>query len=294
MLSSMRPIFSLGPLFLVLVACAEGTVLIEDDDGDGGSDAGGGSQSTAASMTKSTGSAGDPCGDGSIDAGEECDGSNLSGKTCEALAFASGTLGCNATCTLDTSGCIQTLCDNGMLDDGEDCDGTDLGASTCVTAGFAGGDLACAPETCLFDTAGCREVVNEGFEGGAFPTGFTTNGWSVASGVANAGTYAMRSGIIGDYGTTSAFLTLQVDVAGGSISFFHSESTELDYDFLEFYVDGVMQSSWSGITSWSQATFALGVGTHSLEWRYAKDGSLYDGSDTVYVDQVTSVNGYIP
>jgi hypothetical protein len=45
------------------------------------------------------------CGNGIIESGEECDGSNLGGQTCESLGYYSGTLSCNPDCTFDTSNC---------------------------------------------------------------------------------------------------------------------------------------------------------------------------------------------
>lgn len=51
---------------------------------------------------------GDPptCGNGVIDEGEQCDGDNLGGFTCEALGYSVGTLACDPfTCTFDASMC---------------------------------------------------------------------------------------------------------------------------------------------------------------------------------------------
>ncbi|KKS41490.1 MAG: hypothetical protein UV02_C0026G0004 [Candidatus Kuenenbacteria bacterium GW2011_GWA2_42_15] len=45
------------------------------------------------------------CGDGNIDAGEECDGSNVNGKTCADMGFAGGSLACSSTCKFDKSHC---------------------------------------------------------------------------------------------------------------------------------------------------------------------------------------------
>lgn len=47
------------------------------------------------------------CGNGTREAGEPCDGADLGGSNCVSLGFASGTLRCAATCTLDTSGCAR-------------------------------------------------------------------------------------------------------------------------------------------------------------------------------------------
>ena len=52
---------------------------------------------------------GNTCGNGSIEAGETCDGSNLNGASCTSLGFTSGALGCAASCRFDTSGCVGAL-----------------------------------------------------------------------------------------------------------------------------------------------------------------------------------------
>jgi hypothetical protein len=46
------------------------------------------------------------CGDGTIQAGEDCEGGNLGGASCASLGFSDGgTLACTADCRFDTSGC---------------------------------------------------------------------------------------------------------------------------------------------------------------------------------------------
>jgi len=47
------------------------------------------------------------CGDATVNvaAGEECEGDELAGATCEGLGFDGGVLSCEAGCTYDTSGC---------------------------------------------------------------------------------------------------------------------------------------------------------------------------------------------
>jgi len=45
------------------------------------------------------------CSNGNIDPGEQCDGNDLGGKTCQDFGFTGGTLSCNSNCTFNTSGC---------------------------------------------------------------------------------------------------------------------------------------------------------------------------------------------
>ncbi len=96
------------------------------------------------------------CGDGAVDGGEECDGSDLDMNDCRSVpgGFGGGTLRCTSTCRFDTSAC--TLCGNGVIDSGEQCDGTRLGGATCTSigGGFTGGTLRCGG-TSRYDTTGC-------------------------------------------------------------------------------------------------------------------------------------------
>ena len=45
------------------------------------------------------------CGNGIVESGEQCDGSNLAGQTCIGLGYDGGTLSCNQDCTFNTSQC---------------------------------------------------------------------------------------------------------------------------------------------------------------------------------------------
>lgn len=47
------------------------------------------------------------CGDDRVATNEDCDGTSLGGATCSSQGFDTGTLGCTATCTYDTSGCAD-------------------------------------------------------------------------------------------------------------------------------------------------------------------------------------------
>jgi cysteine-rich repeat protein len=47
------------------------------------------------------------CGDGSLDNGEQCDGSNLGGASCASLGYSGGTLSCTTACAFNTSGCTS-------------------------------------------------------------------------------------------------------------------------------------------------------------------------------------------
>ena len=58
--------------------------------------------------TCSGGGGGAVCGNGVKEGGEQCDGSDLGGTTCQSLGYSGGTLSCNADCTYNTSQCTNT------------------------------------------------------------------------------------------------------------------------------------------------------------------------------------------
>jgi hypothetical protein len=91
------------------------------------------------------------CGDGTVDAGEECDGAPPRDTTCASLGFARGKLACTQ-CHVDASGCIA--CGNGAINGKEQCDGGDLGGRSCADLGFTGGALGCSAH-CRLDTSTC-------------------------------------------------------------------------------------------------------------------------------------------
>ncbi len=106
------------------------------------------------------------CGNGLAEPGEDCDGVDVRGLTCEdfGLAGPQTALACTSSCRFDTSGCSEPECGNGLAEPGEDCDGSDLRGESCESLGFGflGGTLACLPD-CRFDVSDCT------VEGGGEP-----------------------------------------------------------------------------------------------------------------------------
>lgn len=128
----------------------------------------------------------------------------------------------------------------------------------------------------------------EGFESGALPSGWTSSGsasWTIDTTTPRAGSYAARSGVITHSQSTSLFRTVTLSSAG-NLRFWYRVSSESSYDYLRVYVDGVEKGSWSGTVSWAQASYPLTAGTHTVEWRYTKDGSVSSGSDAAWIDDV--------
>jgi len=81
---------------------------------------------------------------------------------------------------------------------------------------------------------------------------------------------------------------IQTTVSGARmVSFYWKVSSEEDFDFLEFYIDGSPEDRISGSVDWQQKTYTITTsGLHALEWRYVKDGSVDSDSDCGWVDKV--------
>ncbi len=98
------------------------------------------------------------CGNDVVEAGEECDGTDLDNETCLTLGYYGGDLSCTDQCEFDLTDCEAAgWCGDGVLQEAEEeCDGTEWGTITeCADLdGFTGGDLSCAAD-CTFDTSLC-------------------------------------------------------------------------------------------------------------------------------------------
>lgn len=137
-----------------------------------------------------------------------------------------------------------------------------------------------------------RAVVNEGFETGDFSGLSWVHGgnvpWTIVAD-AYEGTFAARSGAIGNAQTSVLELTL--DLTGwevNTISFAWRTSCEEGYDFLRFYVDNVEKFSWSGVLSSFMYPSAIDIapGVRTFKWVYSKDASDFAGLDCAWIDKI--------
>ncbi len=128
-----------------------------------------------------------------------------------------------------------------------------------------------------------------------FETGdFLSYNWIIDAGNADwtidtdayEGTNSAKSGTITDDQYSELSITCDVS-ADGEISFWSKVSSEVDYDYLRFYIDANQQDQWAGNTSWAEQTYDVSAGLHTFKWIYEKDGSVTNGSDCAWVDFIT-------
>ncbi len=97
----------------------------------------------------------DPCGNGQLDPGEECDGDDLDAQSCATLDLGGGDLSCQDSCFFDTSACTNMpVCGNDVREPGEICDTSEVFDCEDADADrYIGGDVVCTG--CTFDYGDC-------------------------------------------------------------------------------------------------------------------------------------------
>lgn len=125
--------------------------------------------------------------------------------------------------------------------------------------------------------------------------GSAQSGWSVVNNDASEGTCSLKSNAVTD--SQKAQIQFVGTFAAGNISFSRKVSSEVGYDCLRFYVDGVQQAvggtcdysggiGASGEVPWGAVSVPISAGTHTLIWSYEKDSSALMGQDAAWIDAV--------
>lgn len=111
--------------------------------------------------------------------------------------------------------------------------------------------------------------------------------WMVQTNVTVDGGYAAQSGAIG-VGEES---WMETTIMGpGVLSYWWKVSSESGFDYLEIYLNGVLQNGRiSGEVDWQLQRLELPAGPETVRWRYVKDGAVSGGSDSAWVDQITFI-----
>ncbi|MFW9849910.1 MAG: fibronectin type III domain-containing protein, partial [Candidatus Thorarchaeota archaeon] len=116
---------------------------------------------------------------------------------------------------------------------------------------------------------------------------WTTGGaadWLIDTSVYKVGGSSLRSGNIDDFDVS----WIETIVEGpATISFDWRVSSEINYDFLKFYIDGIEQLKISGSPSWAHISRTITTwGSHILRWTYIKDYSISRFSDCGWIDNL--------
>lgn len=137
--------------------------------------------------------------------------------------------------------------------------------------------------------AGVAGVILEDFETNNFNRFFWGMGgnspWLTTTYLPFEGTYCATNGDINDSESSELLLNLTA-MADDSVTFWYKLSSEQDYDYLRFSIDGVELGAWSGTSSWSYTGFPITAGSHLLRFTYDKDALVSSGLDCAWLDNI--------
>jgi hypothetical protein len=109
-----------------------------------------------------------------------------------------------------------------------------------------------------------------------------TGDWERTTQRAYEGSYSYGSKDISHREESNAYLTIATDY----IEFYWYVSSENNYDFFEFYIDGNREIRESGTSGWNKFSKSLTKEEHTFHWKYYKDGSVSSGDDRAYIDNL--------
>lgn len=131
--------------------------------------------------------------------------------------------------------------------------------------------------------------IGEDFESGSFTSYPWVNNssvpWTIQSSTVHSGSYAAKSGAIGNSSNTALSISRTNDSAS-QISFWCKVSSEGGYDVMRFYINNEEKGAWSGNQDWVLVSFPVTAGTNTFKWEYKKDYSVSSGSDCAWLDDI--------
>ncbi len=132
------------------------------------------------------------------------------------------------------------------------------------------------------------------FADGRIPSGLEMSGdadWRITGSTYSTVGRSLQAGDITHNQETT--VSYSGEVPAGStlteVSFARRVSSEANFDFLKFFVNGTEIDSWSGEVDWGDVSYSLDVPAgeeFELSWSYVKDYSIDEGQDTAWIDDI--------
>ena len=109
--------------------------------------------------------------------------------------------------------------------------------------------------------------------------------WITTGSNSAEGNFSARSGITPHNGTSSLVIKTFYPAAD-SLKFYCMVSSEPNYDYLSFILNGKEIFKISGEISWKRMALPVPAGLNRMEWIYKKDVSVLGGSDCAWIDMI--------
>ncbi|MDP7203619.1 MAG: hypothetical protein QGF72_05760, partial [Candidatus Poseidoniaceae archaeon] len=128
----------------------------------------------------------------------------------------------------------------------------------------------------------------DGFESGDFSTlewvnDDSTYPWSIDTGSSSTGSNSISVSLDANQ---QSDVEISMLTAAGNITFDYKTSTATNH-YLRFYIDDVLQDSWSGIaaSTFQSVSFDFDAGSHTFKWISVRSSSA-GGQNKVYLDNI--------
>jgi hypothetical protein len=174
--------------------------------------------------------------------------------------------------------------------------------SPITVSGFGNGSYSCvaravnangpgAPSNVVAVTFAAPPPGDDGFPPGGVPSGWhqpagSNAPWGIASDAAFGGAgQSLKSGAVG--ANQRSELAYFGYLAAGSVSFARRIAAQPN-DVLQFFVDGILQGSWTGNADWTIVSYPIAQGAHSLLWRFTRGDASASGA--AWIDHVSVPN----
>ena len=150
----------------------------------------------------------------------------------------------------------------------------------------------------VYWSANIMSEIIESFETGDFSAFDWVNDaahpWVITTTNPYDGEYCVRSG---NQNVNSSSSVLQVSVEinrDGLMSFYGKASSEQNWDYGYFYIDGTQKASFTGAGNWVKKEYPITAGVHTFKWEYTKDGSVSSNDDCLYIDYISFIHDAEP
>jgi len=111
--------------------------------------------------------------------------------------------------------------------------------------------------------------------------------WGIDNSESRCGEFSARSGEIEVGQSSSLFVEIETSsLFYVPIHFWVKVSTMLFENNLKLFIDGEQVGQWSGDKEWTKASFVVGNGLHTYEWRYEKTGPSGADQDCAWIDYI--------
>lgn len=109
--------------------------------------------------------------------------------------------------------------------------------------------------------------------------------WVVTESYSYHGSNSAMSGAISN--NASSILQMNIYLPErDTLTFWYKVSSESNYDFFRFLVNGAENIKESGEKDWREKILVLEAGAYLLEWQYSKDASVSAGMDRAMIDLI--------